>query len=63
MDLHYTIFKRNHPHKKEVKETILEAFPSNERLPFLSSNISRKEKASNLEFTKMKLVSSPSLIY
>ena len=34
MDLHYTIFKRNHPYKKEVKETILEAFPANERLPF-----------------------------
>lgn len=34
MALSYSIFKRNCPHKKEVKETILEAFPSNERLPF-----------------------------
>lgn len=34
MNLRYTIFKRNHPYRREAKETILEAFPSNERLPF-----------------------------
>ncbi len=33
MALSYSIYKRKHPFKKEVKKTILEAFPSNERLP------------------------------